>query len=375
MSTHQATDLSDVTDALRAAATATYDRAWSMPRALYSDPAVLDLERERLFRSQWIGVGRCEEIAQPGDYMTVTILDESIIVMHGIDGRLRAFSNVCRHRGMLIAQGKGNGKSLMCPYHHWSYDTMGQLMVAPRMPARPDFDAAACRLPELKLEQWLGFLFVSLAPNPEPLAPRLAGLEAMIRPYHLEQTTLRYIAEEVWPTNWKSMLENYLEGYHLSSLHRDTLHKVNPTRLCRHLPPGDAYFGYAVGYDPSLPRPQKGHPDLTESQARDCVMFAIPPGFAVGCGADWSSFISVQPEAVDRVRVRMGLMFYGSDWPQESVDWAVDLYRKTMEEDKQVLVSLAKGLRSRFYQNGPLGPANVEGTISDFYRYLSHHLI
>jgi len=242
------------------------------------------------------------------------------------------------------------------------------------MPARPDFDASTCRLPEFALEQWQGFLFVSLAPNPAPLAPQLAGLEQLIRPYHLEQTAVRYLADEVWPTNWKCMLENFLEGYHLSSLHHDTLHKVNPTHLCRHLPPGDAYFAYAVSFDPALPRSQRGHPDLTPEQAGDCVMFAVPPGFAVGCAADYSSFICVQPDTVDRVRVKMGLIFYGPEWPQETIDWAVELFKNTMTEDKTVLLGLAQGLRSRFYERGPLGPANCEGTIADFYCYLGRHL-
>ena len=374
MSVSPATDLARVQAALCEAQTATYERGWSMPSAMYRDPEVLALERERLFQSQWIGIGRREEVAHPGDYMALSILDEPVVVVHGADGILRAFSNVCRHRGMLITEGKGNGKSLTCPYHHWSYDHGGKLLVAPRIPPRPDFDTKSCRLPEFALEEWMGFLFVSLAPNPAPLAPTLAGLEAMVRPYHLEQTTLRYVADEVWPTNWKCMLENYLEGYHLSSLHLDTLHKVNPTRLCRHLPPGDAYFAYGVGFDPSLPRTQKGHPDLTPDEAADCIMFAIPPGFAVGLGADYSSFICIQPEAVDRVRVKLGLIFYGPDWPQETVDWAVELFKNTMMEDKVALVGLAKGLRSRFYDRGPLSPANYEGTIADFYRYLGRHM-
>ena len=360
--------------ALQRTSDLSYDRAWSMPSTFYTDPGVLALERERLFLREWICVGREEELAQRGDYMSLEICDEPIVVMHGLDGRIRALSNVCRHRGMLIASGKGNGKGLMCPYHHWSYDTSGRLLAAPRMPNRPDFDAAGCRLPEFALEQWQGFLFVCLARDPPPLAPRLAGLEEMIRPYHLEQTTLRYLANEVWQTNWKNLLENFMEGYHLSSLHNDTLHKVNPTRLCRHFAPGEAYFGYHAGFSPELPRSQKGHPDLTDSQVDNCVMFAVPPGLAVGCAGDYSSFLCIQPETVDRVRVKIGLIFFGSNWPQSGVDWAVDLFQKTMAEDKTVLVELARGLKSRHYHSGPMGPADCEGPIWDFYRYMNRAL-
>ncbi|TXG96683.1 MAG: hypothetical protein E6R08_08815 [Nevskiaceae bacterium] len=103
---------------------------------------------------------------------------------------------------------------------------------------------------------------------------------------------LRYLTEEVWPTNWKCMIGNFMEGYHLSPLHRMTRHVVNPTRLCSHHPAGDACFGYNAGYAPILPRAQKGHPDLTEAEIGNCVMSAIPPGPVSGCGGDYGDALS-----------------------------------------------------------------------------------
>jgi phenylpropionate dioxygenase-like ring-hydroxylating dioxygenase large terminal subunit len=351
-----------------------YDQARSMPGAFYTDPRVLALEREQLFMREWICVGRREEVAEPGDYMAVRICDEPVIVFHGRDGVIRALSNVCRHRGTVMASGRGNKQRIVCPYHHWSYDDAGRLLAAPRMAKRADFDPGSCRLPEFACTIWQGFVFVSLASDPPALAPRLAALEDMIRPYHLEQAVLRYVADEVWQTNWKCMLENFMEGYHLSALHHQTLHKVNPTKLCRHFPPGEAYFGYHAGFSPDLPRSQKGHPELSNSQLDDCVMLAVPPGLAVGCASDYSSFICIQPESIDRVRVKQGLIFFGPDWPQATVDWAVDLFQKTMAEDKAVLVNLAMGLKSRHYRTGPLGPADCEGPIWDFYSYVNRRM-
>jgi phenylpropionate dioxygenase-like ring-hydroxylating dioxygenase large terminal subunit len=363
-------DLPGLCAALRRAGEAPYDQARALPGDFYADPRILALEREQLFGREWICVGRREEVAAQGDFVAVRILDEPIVIVHGEDGRIRALSNVCRHRGTVIAAGRGNLRRLICPYHHWTYDSAGKLLGAPHMQQRPDFDPARCRLPEFACCEWQGFLFVSLAAEPRPLAPRLAPLEEMVRPYHLERMAVRYAAEEVWETNWKCLLENFMEGYHLSSLHRETLHKVNPTKLCRHFPAGEGYFGYYAGFSPDLPRSQKGHPELSNQQLDDCVMFAVPPGFAVGCASDYSSFICIQPETVHRVRVKLGLIFYGSDWPQNTVDWAVDLFQRTMAEDKVVLVSLAQGLRSRHYRPGPLGPADYEGPIRDFYGYL-----
>jgi phenylpropionate dioxygenase-like ring-hydroxylating dioxygenase large terminal subunit len=229
-------------------------------------------------------------------------------------------------------------------------------------------------LPQYATEEWHGFLFTCLAENPPPLAPSLAPLEGLIRNYHMEEMKLRYVANEVWHTNWKCLIENFMEGYHLSPLHKTTLHPVNPTKLCSHFPAGEAYFGYNAGYSPDLPRSQKGHPDLTDAEADNCVMFAIPPGLMSGCGGDYSSFICVQPETADRVRAKLGLIFYGDHWPQDAVDRAVDLFNATMAEDKSILVDLMRGLAARDHQRGPLAPADFEGNVLDFYRYYSRRM-
>ncbi len=366
--------LADLSASLKRCERLGYDEAWSMPRSYYTDPAVLALEREHLFGKEWICIGRVEEVADPGDFMTFQLCEEPLIAVRGNDLNVRVLSNVCRHRGTVLAEGRGNRQRLVCPYHHWSYDLEGKLASAPRMEAHAGFDKASCRLPQLPAEEWHGFLFVSLAKDPPPLEPRLRPLEQMIRNYHLEEMKLHYLADEVWETNWKCLLENFMEGYHLTPLHRDTLHPVNPTGLCRHFAPGEGYFGYFAGFSPSLPRSRKGHSDLTEAEADTCVMYAVPPGLVVGCASDYSSFLCIQPDTVERVRVKMGLIFFGTDWPPEEVNGAVDLFQRTMAQDKAILTRLMRGLRSRHHQAGPLAPADFEGTVWDFYRYLHRKL-
>lgn len=351
-----------------------YNEAWSMPRSYYTNPGILALEREHLFGAEWICIGRGDEIPKPGDYMSFQLCDEPLVALRGEDGNIRIFSNVCRHRGAILVEGRGNGPRLVCPYHHWSYDHQGRLAGAPRMEAHGQFDKAGCRLPQFASEEWHGFLFVNLSADPKPLAPQLQGLEAMIKNYHMEQMRTRYVADEVWHTNWKCLIENFMEGYHLTPLHRTTLHPVNPTRLCTHFPPGDAYFGYNAGYSPDLPRSNKGHPDLRDAEADNCVMFAIPPGLVSGCGGDYSSFICVQPETVDRVRAKLGLIFYGDTWTDADVAHAVKLFNDTMNEDKAVLLGLMRGMASKHHAAGPLAPADLEGPVLDFYRYYSRRM-
>ena len=367
-------DMTELGKALKESERLDYDQAWTMPKSYYTDPAILDLEREHLFGKEWMCIGRGEELSNPGDYMTFQLCDEPLVAVRGDDKTIRVFSNVCRHRGAILAEGRGNGQRLVCPYHHWSYDLEGKLAGAPRMDVHKSFDKKDCHLPEFAAEEWHGFLFVNLSSNPPPLSPRLAGLEKLIRNYHMEQMKLRYVADEVWHTNWKCLIENFMEGYHLSPLHKTTLHPVNPTKLCTHFDAGEAYFGYNAGYSPDLPRSQKGHPDLTDAEADNCVMFAVPPGLVSGCGGDYSSFICVQPESTDKVRAKMGLIFYGDGWPQSAVDHAVKLFNETMAEDKTVLVDLMRGMGSRHHQQGPLAPADFEGPVLDFYRYFSRRL-
>ena len=368
-------DLKEIGEALKAREGLPYDQARVMPAAFYNSDEQLELEREQLFRREWICVGRVDEIARPGAYMAFDILDEPILVVRGEDSEVRALSNVCRHRGTRIAKGSGHGKRLVCPYHAWSYDLAGRLIAAPILSQREDFNCADHRLPAFPCEVWEGFVFVSLDPAVEPLAPRLTKLRDMIANYHFGEMRLSYLVEETWETNWKSLVENFMEGYHLTPLHRSTLHKVTPTRLCRHFAPGDSYFGYYSGFTPGLPRSRNPNPDLTPEEHETCVMYAIPPALVVGGASDYSSFISLQPESAGRVRAKMGLIFYGDDWPQGAIDQAVELFQKTMAEDKEVLAALKRGLDSRHYAEGPLAPADYEGPIWDFYQYLARRLI
>lgn len=362
-------------DALQSRAGRSYDEARSMPGSFYSSEDLLAVEHEQLFKREWICVGRVDEVAKPGDYMTYDLLEEPMLIMRGDDERIRALSNVCRHRGMPIASGRGHGQRLVCPYHAWTYNTRGTLVGAPHMKEREGFDRAAVCLPEFRCEVWQGFIFVTLDPDTPSLTPRLATLDGMLKNYHLDDQTLHYVAEGVWETNWKCLMENFMEGYHLSPLHRTTLHPVNPTKLCRHFPPGDAYFGYHAGFSPDLPRSTRGHPDLSDEEADSCVMFAVPPGLAVGAAADYSSFLCIQPDGVERVRLKQGLYFHGDDWTQEAIDRAVTLFEETMAEDKEILVGLMRGLKASRYETGPLAPADYEGPIWDFFQFLARRLL
>jgi len=244
--------------------------------------------------------GHVDEAPQPRDFFTTELLGEPLLVVRDLEGEVRVLSNVCRHRGNLVAQGKGNATRFICQYHAWTYRTDGSLLRAPLMDEVASFDPKGCALPRLATEVWNHFIFVNLDGTAQPLAPQLEGLSAIIRNYHHELRNLLYTGEDVWDTNWKNLAENFIEGYHLSATHRHTLHPTTPTKLCKKLPGEAQYTGYRSYYDPSVPDRGPYHEDLTEDERRNSVMGCIYPCFLFGVATHYTLYMTLRPAGVSR---------------------------------------------------------------------------
>ena len=192
-----------------------------MPAELYTSPDVLAFERDVLYAKEWLCVGRAERIPEPGDWFTVTICDEPIIVARDKTGEVRAMSAVCQHRAMQVCDGQGNSSTFKCPYHHWNYALDGRLLGAPAMERTADFDKADYGLPPLAVEIWQGFVFVNLDVDAAPLAPTLAQYEPYLANYDLADAVCPgTFTLENMPWNWKVMFENFNDGYHANRLHQ-----------------------------------------------------------------------------------------------------------------------------------------------------------
>ena len=163
----------------------------------YLDEEFHQLELERVLRPEWHVVARKDELPEAGDYRALDLYGEPVLLVRNEERELHAFSGVCLHRAFQIATGSGNARRLVCPYHRWSYDLDGRLKTAPLMDDVPGFDRGACRLPELSLEEWQGFVFVSANPNAEPLGPRMKALDARCWSRSASATLSR-------PTPWTS---------------------------------------------------------------------------------------------------------------------------------------------------------------------------
>src|SRR5579859_2095749 len=144
-------------------------RAETMPARWYSDPQILGLEKQRIFWKTWQPVGRADMVARVGDFFACEVVGEPLVITRGQDNRLRAFYNVCRHRAMLVAKGKGNRRSLQCMYHGWTYGLDGRLLNAPEFEGVENWQKEAICLPEVQVAEWGPFIFVNLDPAAPPM--------------------------------------------------------------------------------------------------------------------------------------------------------------------------------------------------------------
>ena len=371
MQTASASVLDTILDELGAIARTDASQARTMPPAFYTSPEFHALENEELFRKEWICLGHVGEVPNPGDYFTTELAGEQLIVARAQDGAVRVLSNVCRHRGNIVATGRGNRRSFVCGYHAWTYDLDGSLKTAPLMSQVEGFDRKKCGLPQLRSEVWSNFVFVNLDGAAPPLAPQLATLDRILHNYHNEQRNLLFTDEAVWDTNWKNLTENFMEGYHLFATHPKTLQPMTPTQLCRKVPGEERWTAYRSYYDPEFPPRGPFHADMTEDEQRNTVLCNIFPSFVVAVAANYTLYLCLRPAGVGRVAIRWGVAGFKDDPEDEEVVAYVALCNAFNAEDREKLETLQKAQATRFFRSGPLGPADLEGTIWDFLQYMA----
>ena len=186
-----------------------------LPARIYVDPDVFAAEREHIFRGEWLPAGVAAQIPDPGDYFSVDIAEQPIVVLRNDAGTIRTFYRVCRHRSALIVEGKGNARTFQCPYHCWTYDLSGKLVSAPDMHKSTAFRKQDIQLMEVKTEIWNGIIMINFDPDAEALAPRLEELNERLAPWDV--AGLEVMVERSFDCNfdWKLMLENAVEPYHV----------------------------------------------------------------------------------------------------------------------------------------------------------------
>ena len=347
----------------------------SMPASFYTDPEMYPAEVECVFINGWICVGRCDEIPNKGDYYTLEMLNEPLIVVRQKDEGVAVLSNVCRHRGSQILAGAGHTSRLICPYHRWSYALDGKLMAAPLVQKTTGFDVGKCQLPSFRTQLWMGWIFVNLDGKAGDLLVEIEGLDDYTRNYHAEDMRTIGVETEHWDVNWKCLAENFMEGYHLTPVHRTTLHPMTPSSLCEKIPGGKGYTGYKSHYSPSFNGRTQIHPDMTPEECNQSMMVWIYPSFVAAISPNSSVYMCITPDGPVSLQTRWGVIARNEVFESGEASQRLAFARAFNSEDRDRLLDVQKGLGSRFATRGFLAPPDYEGTVWDFYSYLAGKML
>ena len=329
-------------------------RASTLPPRCYTDPDFYAHEVDRVFRREWLSVGRVEQVAHPGDYFTTDPLDEPLVVVRGKDEQVRVLSRVCRHRWMPVVEGTGSRNSLQCPYHLWTYGLDGQLLGAPEMERAEGFDKAQCRLPVLRTEIWEGWIFVNFDAQAAPLAPRLEPLRRVIAPYRLAQMhgTAPLVYDSRW--NWKVMVENFIESYHHMGPHAETLQPFVPAAGTY---AEDSSGPYAIlrnpGKDRSVPLssmpPIEG---LSKEQQMEFVVGAVFPFHLFSVNPDSMIYYQMEPHGVEHFTLRIHVCVPPTAANDPAVEQLRGFVDSVHQQDIIACRGVQTGLRSRLATQG-----------------------
>lgn len=194
------------------------ETAQTLPARYFFDPGIFALEKERIFMKSWHVMCHKSELKQPGDFVVCNILDQSVVGTKGADDKIYAFHNVCQHRGnRLVNERRGKSKTLFrCSYHSWCFGLDGSLRTAPRSERLVGFDKESFSCPEVRVEEFAGFLFINLDPEARPIRETLPGAEAAMLERFPDIDDLEFVSEKEFtvPANWKVVMDNNIEGYH-----------------------------------------------------------------------------------------------------------------------------------------------------------------
>ncbi len=364
----------EAVEELRAMAAEPFERARAMPKSVYTSPDFAALELDRIFRREWLCAGRADALPDPGDYLTMEIAGEPIIVLRDGAGTLRAMSNVCRHRMSTLLEGRGRVQRIVCPYHAWTYGLDGHLRGAPAMAANETFRRDAIRLPQVRCEEWLGWIMVTLAPDLPPPHATLAEVEALVGQLHMENYVEAFRDDFRWSTNWKVLAENFMESYHLPVCHADTIgHTVDLMKMT--CPEGRPAFNYHYIIKNDALDLTLAHPDnavLQGDERRTTWLLSIYPALLITLSPGYFWYLSLFPAGPGQVDVLFGgglaPEFVRDPKAQEHFARLRALLDEVNVEDRRCVERVYRGLCAGLASPGPL--SHLERPNYDFARYL-----
>jgi len=346
------------------------DADWSLPGWLYTDQEFFDVEMERVMRPSWQIVCHVSDIAQAGDYRTLDYLGESVIVVRGDDGAVRAFSNVCRHRAMRLVEGPaGCAKKLVCPYHAWTYEPDGRLTGVPMKSDYPTLKLEENGLAPVALEVWHGLVFVRLVDGGFPtVAEMMAPFEAEVAPYRFaDMRCISDVRLRNRAVNWKNVGDNYSDNLHIPVAH-DGLTRIFAKsyeisdhgwadRMKGDLVDKPSPHFWERFYQAHLPEV----PHLSPTAQRRWLYYKLWPNMAFDIYADQIDFMQWIPTGPTTCVLRE-MAYALPDGRREMklaryANWRIN--RVVNKEDTWLIERVQQGMASASYGAGPIGTSEV----------------
>ncbi|MEM7547579.1 MAG: SRPBCC family protein [Pseudomonadota bacterium] len=355
-----------------------FERARAMPKSVYTSEAFLKREIEEIFAKEWFCAGRADMLAEPGDYTTLELAGQPIMVVRDRDGTIRAQSNVCRHRMSTLLQGSGNTSSIVCPYHAWTYGLDGRLRGAPGMMHNEGFSKDEVCLPQVRCEEWLGWIMVTLNPDAPSASEQLSEVHDLIADFGMEHYKQTFLETHNWNTNWKVLAENFMESYHLPVCHGGTIGGMVKLEEMECPPGHDAFNYHWILKDPDffLSNAHPTNTGLKGERRRTTYLMAIYPSLMITLTPGYFWYLSLHPDGVDRVQITYGggmsPDFANDPKGTEHLAETKALLDRVNDEDKGCTEKVYRGLCASDAEPGYL--SHLERPNFDFAQWISRKL-
>ncbi len=335
----------------------------TLPARAYTDPTWFADEMDQVFAQMWLAAGRSAELDGAGAFIRRDVAGASVLIVRGPDGEVKAFHNVCRHRGTRLCveeSGVFHG-SIQCPYHAWTYGLSGSLLAAPQMDEVDGFDRALYPLRPVACDTWDGHIFINLASHPVRLSDQLADLPSRFAPWRMQDLRRAHRIEYAVATNWKLVVQNYNECLHCPVIH-PLLNRMHHYLAADNVPTTGSYCGGAMGFKDGVEtlssdgkRRRDVLPGLGDRERGIVNYFAIYPNLLLTLHPDYMMTITIWPQDCGRTKLIAEWHFHPDEMakPDFVFQDAIDFWDRTNREDWSISEQSYLGISSRGYAPGP----------------------
>lgn len=337
------------------------EAAWTLPPAAYTSEDIYALEAERILKRGWLPLARVDQIPEPGDYVSIDLMGQPVMVVRGTDGEVRVLSRICLHRAADLAPESGRRKLFTCPYHAWAYDTAGLLVRAPLMEGADGFAEKDCALPRIRSEIWNGFVLANLDPDAQPLAPQIETYTRYFENYRLADMAIVRTLEYDSQWNWKVLVDNFMEAYHHIGTHAQTFEPSYPAAKSQVLdndgPWSILHMAAAETHEQAGPGLIAG---LTEAQTHALVAAVVFPHFMIATFSSGATWYQLFPTGASGLKLKIHILLPKSalSLPQaaELIEDMVAMTAHVHSEDIEANNLVWRGLTAPLTVQGRLSP-------------------